>query len=487
MSVTIDPKAEIRILSKNPSLQPYTAANSLALISSSATDFQRDLASLPNIQHGEENSVRWIEAVVKATEHILDGDIFKTILANPDSTWTNRPTYDGKPLTVGKLKPKDSSGIVSGEAAVMKVKARLGLGSIVPIPLWHTGGWITLKAPSNAAIYELNRRIAQEKITLGRQTNGMIFSNTGVYIQSYLINFILAHVYDTTFGTKDTKELKDIILTTDMPSLVWGILCAMYPDGYQLAEPCVAQITKCNHVAEGKVNIARLRVVDTARLSESQMKHMARRNGTHSKEELKKYQEEFKFTKRNADIEGGDGMSIDMTIPTIASFEEVGFNWVDSLVNMVDSAFRVPLKGGDRDEYVTQQGRLASLRQYSHWIHGIQMAEGKDGEVYTDRATIDDIFSDFSADDVIRTSILNSIGTYIEDCTIAVIGYPNIECPSCDLRYGDSLVEPDEKDVGAEPEIIRGENVPEFIPMDLTTTFFTLCEQRIQPSIARAL
>jgi hypothetical protein len=485
MPVIIDPNAEITTLNKNPSQQPLTVNNSLALLSSSATDFQKDIAKLPNIQHGEKDSVHWIESVVKATEHVLNGDVFKRILADPDSTWTNRPTYDDKPLTAGKLKQNDSTGIVSGEAAVMKIKARLGLGSIVPIPLWHTGGWLTLKAPSNASIFELNRRISQEKVTLGRLTNGMIFSNTGVYIQSYLINFILAHVYDTTFGTKDTEELKSIILSTDMPSLVWGIVCAMYPDGYNLVEPCVAQITKCNHVAEGKVNIARLRVVDTSKISEGQMKHMSRRNGTHSAAELEKYQSEFKFAKRNVDIEGGDGMSIDMAIPTIAEFEAVGFNWVDSLVNMVDSAFRVPLKGGDRDQYITEQGRLASLRQYSHWIDAIQMSESKDGDVISDRDTIDTICSDFSADEVIRTSILNSIGTYIEECTIAVIGYPNIECPSCDLRYGDSMVE--SETAGVEDEIVRGDNVPEFIPMDLTTTFFTLCGQRIQPTINKAL
>lgn len=488
MSITIDPDAQPKSIVVNPKGQPIKLNSALALLNSSATDFQSDVGKLPNIQHSDQKSGQeWLTAVVKGLEHLVDGDVFRNRLAEEDSTWTNRPTHDGKPLTLSRLKQKDSSGIVSGEAAVLKVKARLGLGSIVPVPLWHTGGWITLKAPTNAAIFELNRRIAQEKITLGRITNGMIFSNSGVYIQSYLVNFIMAHVYDSTFGTKDSEELKQIILSTDLPSLVWGIVCSMYPDGYDLIEPCVAQITKCNHVTKGKVNIARLRVVDTSKLSESQMKHMSRRTGTHTEAELTKYQEEFKFSSKIVPIDGtGDEpFTMEMRVPTIAQFEQVGFNWVDSLVNMVDSAFRVPLKGGERDQYITEQGRLANLRQYSHWIKEVTMGTGDDSDVINDQDTIDSICSDFSADETIRVSILNSIGSYIEECTIAIIGYPNTECPSCNLRYGDSIKE------GVKPEdidtIVRGENVPEFIPLDLTTTFFTLCGQRINPAINKSL
>lgn len=484
MSVNIDPKAEIKSLRDKPSEKPVTIEEALVLLNANATTIDKDVRKLPNIQQAGPNALLWMEAVSKGVDHLMSGQTFRSRLEDDSSEWTNRPTHDDKPITASRLRAKDSSGIVSGEAAVMKVKARLGLGSIVPIPLWHTGGWVTLKAPSNAAILELNRRIAQEKITLGRVTNGMIFSNSSVYIQSYLVNFILAHVYDTTFGTKDTEELKRIILSTDLPSLVWGIVCTMYPDGYELREPCVAQITKCNHISEGTVNIARLRVVDTSKLSEEQMKHMSKRNATHTAEDIAKYQEGFAFNTRTTEILGGDGIKMTLAVPNVYDFEQVGFNWVDTTVNMVDKAFRIPLKGGERDQYITDQGRLATLRQYSHWIKSIDLGDEESPDVIDDRDTIDSICSDFSAEDTIRTSIMNSIGEYIEECTIAVIGYPNTDCPSCGLRYGDSIKE----GKGDNPdEVIRGEHVPEFIPLDMTTTFFTLCEQRIQSTVSRPL
>lgn len=484
MSVTIHEKSPIKSFRQSDGGE-LSIASALTLLNASATDFQKDIAKLPNVQTGDHSMAVWLEAVGKGMEHLIDGDVFRRRLADPESDWTNRPTHEDKPITPSRLRQGDSAGIVSGEAAILKVKARLGLGSIVPVPLWHTGGWVTFKAPSNASLLELNRRIAAEKITLGRITNGMVFSNTSVYIQSYLINFCLAHIYDTTFGTKDPEQLKKIILTTDLPSLVWGMVCAMYPDGYELREPCVAQPTKCNHVSQGKVNIARLRVVDTSKLTEDQLKHMSKRNAEHTSEDLEKYQAGFKFQSRTVDIDGADGIKMELTVPSLADYEQVGFNWVDTTVQLADQAFRIPLKGGERDQYITDQGRLATLRQYSHWIGKVIIPEGDD-EVSTveDRDTIDGTCSEFSADDVIRTSMMNSIGEYIEDTTITIIGYPNTECPSCDLRYGDHIEEGKE---GAKDAIVRGENVPEFIPLDMTTTFFTLCGQRIQPTVQRAL
>lgn len=486
MSVKIDPKAPVKELRPLGEKSPSTIEEALVLLNSTPKDFEKDLAKLPNMQVGGEGADEWVASVRKGFEHLLNGDVFRGRLADENSDWTNRPTFEDRPITASRLKQGNSTGIVSGEAAVMKVKARLGLGSIMPIPLWHTGGWITLKAPSNASLFELNRRIAQEKITLGRLTNGMVFSNTGIYIQSYLINFILAHVYDTTLGTKDPEELKKIILSTDLPSLVWGMVCTMYPEGYELREPCVAQVTKCNHISSGKVNIARLRVVDTSKLNEAQLKHMSRRNGTHSETELTAYQDAFTFHGKTFEIPGTDGMGIELSVPTLAEFEQVGFNWVDTVVNMVDAAFRVPLKGDARDTYITEQGRLAALRQYSHWITRIDMdINSEDDDEIVDRETIDAICSDFSADNGIRTAVLNGVGNFIEESTIAIIGYPNTECPSCGLQYGDHVKE--SKEEGGEDLVIRGEDIPEFIPLDLTTTFFTLCEQRIQPAVLKPL
>ena len=225
MAVNIDSNSPIKTLHPKPEGAATKNVEALSLLNVSAVDFQKDIQKLPNIQSGNSNSAIWLQAISDGIEHIANGDIFRRRLGDPEADWSNRPVYDGKPITPNRLRHGDSSGVTSGEAAVLKVKARLGLGSIVPIPLWHTGGWITIKAPSNAAILELNRRIAAEKITLGRITNGMVFSNTTIYIQSYLMNFVLAHVYDTTFGTKDPEELKKIILTTDLPSMVWGMVC----------------------------------------------------------------------------------------------------------------------------------------------------------------------------------------------------------------------------------------------------------------------
>ena len=485
MSVTIDENTPIKELRDAPKEGPVTIKEALVLLSTGSKKFDADIAKLPNLQVGDENATVWLDALKLGLKHLMEGDVFKARLAEEEAEWTNRPTYDGRPLTASRLKGATGGGVISGESAILKVKAIMGMGSIIPIPLWHSGFWITLKAPSNASIFELNKRISEEKITLGRMTNGMVFSNTGVYIQSHLVNFILANLYDTNLETKDPQALKELILSTDVPSLIWGILCTMYPDGYELREPCVAQITKCNHVSVGRVNIARLRVVDTNRLTEKQMKHMSRRNSKLTNLEVDSYRNEFEYGTRNVLVDKERSISLNLKVPTVKEFEENGFTWVDGIANMVDQSFRIPLKGNARDQYITDQGRVSALRQYSHWVGSIILGDGEDASVIEDHETIDGVLSEWSADMDIRTAVLNGIGEYVEDTTMAIIGFPNTPCPKCGLRHGDSMVAGENK--GDVDVLVEGEDVQEFIPLDLTTTFFTLCEQRLQPAVQRTL
>ena len=51
--------------------------------------------------------------------------------------------------------------------ALMKVRSIVGRGTLVQIPLWRSGFWITIESPSEAEWIELNRRIGEEKIMFG--------------------------------------------------------------------------------------------------------------------------------------------------------------------------------------------------------------------------------------------------------------------------------------------------------------------------------
>lgn len=489
MSIEIDDKAAIvegrKTLEDGHSLSLEQA---LPLISSTPENFEEEVKKLPNISTNDASAIRWLHYATQGIDHLMKGAVFQAALTNPEADWTNRPTHDGQPIGLQRLGRKSSGGNLSGENAVLKVKSLLGLGTIMHVPLWHTGCWISLKAPSNSSILELNRRIAEEKITLGRQTSGMVFSNTSVYIQSYLVNFILAHIYDTNLETRDPAELKRIILVNDLPTLIWGILCTMYPDGYDLREPCVAALTECTHVSEGKVNISRMRIVDRSRLHEDQLKHMANRNQKRTLEELEKYQELHTHTSRTETVNDDNlptTLEVIIKCPTIDEYEQIGFNWISEIEEMVDKAFSLPAHGKQRDSYITEHGRINRLRQYSHWISEIRVGEGEHATIITDRQTIDTTCGELSQLEVGTNAILGGIGEFIEASAIAVIGYPNAPCPSCGLRYGDHVEKAKEK--GGEDKIVLGTDVPEFVAIDLTTTFFTLTGQRLNPTLTKAL
>jgi len=483
-----DPKLPIKSdVSKSAS--QANATNALNLLKANVDNFTAIINKLPNLGVGGEEVESWGAAVQEAMRHTLSGGVFDDAIKDTGGQWTNRPTFDDKPLTTSRLKGGNKAGNLSGESGLMKVRARLGLGTIMTIPLFHTGGWVTLKAPSNGSILELQRRVSQEKISLGRLTNGMIFSSSSIYIQSYLINFVLGHIYETNLGTNDPNELKQIIKSTDIPSLVLGILCTMYPDGYTLREPCAADPGNCSHIEVSKINLSRIRVTDMSRLSDKQLKEMSKRNVARTEETLKAYSDEFSFKGDviTATHDNGSDINIHLTVPSILEYEESGFKWVDGIVSMVDRAFKVPLKGDERNAYIRDQGRLSNLRQYSHWISKVTIGDLNNDDVesldvITDRDVIDDFMVDLSGIEHVRDAILNGVGAFISETTVSIVGYPNDKCPSCDMRLGD-----EKEGSGTDVVIVRSNDVVPYVPLDLTTTFFTLCSQRVQLAIQTSL
>lgn len=462
----------------------------LPLLNVSPSDLSKLIGNLPKLGLGNDGHHNaWTTLIDKAAEHNLSGEVFVKWLMDETSDWTNKPMHENRPVSISRVRAGKLTGPLSGESAVVKVKASLGLGSIVSVPLWHTGGWISLKGPKNATVLELLRKISEEKITLGRLTNGMIYSNTSVYMQSYLIHFVLNHVYDTNLGTTDPKELRKIILSTDIPSLIWGMLCAMYPDGYDLMEPCVASLGECNHVSTGRVNISRLHVIDRSRIDEKQVSHMSRPAEKLNADKLTAYQNLHKVSTRRVKItdeHAEDPMYVDLTVPTIEKYLDTGFRWVNGIVDAVERSFQRDLRSNDRDNYITDQGRISTLRQYAHWVERIQIGEDDDKELgeIVDPETIDAVFDDLSGDETCRVNLLAGVAEFIDDTTVAIVGYPNTPCPACGLRHGDKKVK---DEVSEEVTIERSENAPEFIPLDISATFFTLSGQRLVKGLSSPL
>jgi len=412
----------------------------------------------------QEELTKYRHAIEQALSHHPVQGMDVSPFGREESYWRQAVDHNGDEISAGR--PRFSnSGKLSGDAALFKVRAAAGLGTIVNVPLWHTGIWLKLKAPSEGTLLELERRIALEKIDLGRSTVGVAFTNASIYVNTYLIDMILNHVYDGTYKDLSPKALKRIIKVTDIPQLVWGMACAIWPNGYKLVQPCVSDPSQCRHLNEAHVNVSKLSWVDNRALSTAQRNLMANRDGNVDDEKLTTYSNEHTAPQTRR-IQITDEMSIGLRVPSIADYEVAGFRWVDGIVRMVDEAFGQSIRGEERNDYISQQGAMSNLRRYSHWIHSIDFTDDTSAD---DRESIDSALDGLTASDEIRKKIVDGVESFIRSSVINAIGIPRYDCPSCGG-------EPGEYDV---PQRLQ-----EIIQLEVNEIFFTLQYMRVTKVLA---
>lgn len=438
----------------------------LSLLNANMAELDKLSENYPNVNSASGDQGRaWLSAYLKGLEHLLAGNSLSDSVSRANSAWRQEVTVDGDKITAGRPRFATKSGgsVISGERAIMKATSVLGLGAVVQIPLWHTGIWVNIKAPSEAALLELERRIANEKISLGRATSGMIFSNSSVYTVSYVVNFVLNHVYDGSVKNITQDALKELIDVRDIPTLVWGLACAIYPNGYNYARPCTTNPSECQYVVEGKINLAKMFWTDNNSLSEWQRRLMSRRNDKFTEEELTRYKQDHTRGGSRV-IVINDNLKIKLKVPTVAEYEQAGFTWIDNIVKLLEGSLGVSLKGQERDDYITDQGKITALRQYSHWVDEIEVGE----DSIQDRETIEVLLGSLSSNDEVYNTFFTEVGKYIDNSTISLIGIPKYKCPVCS---GEQLGD------------IHNELHPDILPIDVVKVFFTLLDQRIYKAL----
>lgn len=448
---------------------PVDIHESVAVIGADHVELAAHAETYRNLDIGRgDPALRWLASVKQGEEHMSRDDAFNSTVRREGAMFRQSiHGEDGEQLAAGRPQfGEPSGGKLVGPQAVMKIKGLLGMGTVARVPLWHSGLWLNFKAPSETDLLELERRIANEKITLGRMTNGGIFSNVSVYLNSFLMNFCLAHVYEATYKQVPALELKKLIRATDLPQMLWGLLCTIYPSGYAYRQPCVNDPTKCLHVVEETLNLNKISWTDDRALTDSQRKHMTQRTAKFTDEQIQKYQDEHRFNERFGSVELHPGLKMILRVPSLEELEQGGFAWVDSVVERADAAFRGDVVGEERNRMITEMGMSTALRQYGQWVHKLVLDDGE--TIIEDRSTIDDTLSTLTAHGDVYEKFFSGIEQFINNSTITVIGVPKINCPKCDKPMTN-----DEK------------RHPHLIALDITNIFFTLLDQRVVKLLGR--
>lgn len=412
-----------------------------------------------------EPSEAWIEAVNEARQLFHRGNALFDSLQRTDGNWRQHVMSGTTRLAASVPKLGDGSNKASAQASIMRIRALTGQGNVINVPLWHSGFWISLKTPTQNALLELDQQIAAGKVELGRVTNGLLFSNDSVMLNNTLINFILRHVYDCSLQDVSPENLKRMILVTDIPTLIYAMASTVWLKGFKYRSPCVLAPERCSHVHEDVLNMGRLFYVDNSMLNEEQTRHMAQRRDKYTVDSVVRYQSLHRYNNPEiTTVNATDILKFKLSVPSIEKYVTSGNLWINGIRSMLQDSFAIDMSERERTTYMIAQGSVTALQQYAHWIDHIAVDNGGEDEVFDDETVIAEMMADFTKDNDLYIALMNAVGKFINDTTVALVAIPAYACDKCEAPQGPVA-----------------EKHPHLIPLEVSRLFFTLLSRRLLP------
>lgn len=435
----------------------------LALPPESEARVREIIDQIPKIDLGKDGSARrWFATLTSSLKNLYDDDSLEGAASRDGAQWRQYLEHAGNKLSIGAIKLGATEGEkLTGNRAVMQIKALMGGGTPRQIPMPHTGMWVTMKAPGDMDTVDLYRRLAEEKIDLGRQTYGLAFSNVSSFFTGAVTNFAFDMVYDHSLRENDV-DLGDVLLVLDLPILAWGAVATMWPNGFNYTRAVLNDSGTKTATRSGTIAINKLFWADNREFSDWQRAHMSQRFGKNmTKDNLKKYRDDFVRIKDRT-VPLNDFVTLELRVPTVNQYLNAGQRWVNGIVTMVDKAFAQPPSDDARNTFINTQGKATNLRQFAGWIKAIHA----NGTIYDDMETIEEALDMLSEMDEVADLYMKEVRKYIEDCTLAMIAIPV-----------------EEGEVPPETEV--NSRYPHLLPIDVFHTFFTLLVQRVEQINAR--
>ena len=409
----------------------------------------------------EEEQLEYLDIVQEALRNHGVTDDKISPFGMDESDWGSRVEHEGR--SIGISRPNAASMTkLTKESAVIKARASADLGTVATVPMWNTGTYISFKAPADIELLHLERSMAQSKVNLGRATSGIMLSATSIYFTMDIVNSALNNVFDTTAPKMGINELKETHLITDIPFIIGGYASAIYPDGYTLLRPCVADPNECNYIAEQEVSIPRMLKVDRSRLNAYQRNHMLDSKKQQTKETIELYQRNHSY--KTTDVITTGDVTYNLAIPTIARYEEWSHRWIQDIVDHTREAFDESISANQRDNYRYQRAGVSGMMQYGHFVKSIYYADT--GTEVTDYDTISEVLTELSGASAFRKNFMAKVKALISQGSISGVGIEAYDCPSCK-----------KKPVNLHPTLNT------IIQLEVAEVFFILMLRRLQNTL----
>jgi len=464
-SITVEQEAPI--LTKNP--HPFDEDKEILILPTDTVERVADYTSkLPNVDYNDEESVNWLEAISEGnTNTRIRGGFFTRRLAKTGSKFRQTVRTDKGQVLAASTPNIGSEGLstLSGTHALIRMRAQMHMGSVLYVPLWHSGFWLALRTPSDSAMVNLFTRIEASKIRFGRSTYGIAFGNSSVFYAQEIFKFAIEHMIECTLKDPTMVRLEEHIKQPDIFSIANALAALHWSRGFQYVRPIFDAGGKERKLIKDLIDIRKTMWVDNSVLTKRQIAMMANRtNASVTDEMLKSYQDEFvNNVPTPIRLSETQKAWIHCRIPSLKDHFNCGQEWVNSIVSMTEEAFAQDISDDARNQRIALQAQASSMRQYSHWINAITISEDPNDlkETVTKREVVDELLSDMASDDELRDNYFRKVREFIDESTFVICAVPAFDKEEIEKTQ-------------------TSRRFPILVPIDPMATFFTLLVQKIR-------
>lgn len=411
--------------------------------------------------------------LMDGSKYTVKDNVYVDSLEENKNDLVNNIQYGDKDINL-RYPPLGTKGEAVGNVAIAKINSLLNIGEVTQVPLWHSGFWVTLKSPTQKALINLDIALTNSQITLGRETNSLIFSNYQVVFNRILVGFILDHISAYTIKLPEDKQLEDFILIQDYYPLILGILSSMYPNGIYNTRGCV-NISKlsddgsplCDYVINSTLDPKKLLWVNRKLLTKNMLEHMSqRRTSSVSVDSVIEYQKSITaLLEKEVDLETENGVSVKIKLgsPTLAEYVDKGELWVNEIITETESLFTETDSIERKNEKIMNMLSSKLLGVYNTYVKELKFTAGQEHVTVKDPSTIEETLATIGIEEKVKVSYFKAISKYITETAIAFVAIPSYICPKCGADHSESREGP----------------FKAFIPLNLVEHFFVLSAFRI--------
>lgn len=418
----------------------------------------------------------WAMAVDDAVYTAINGDYpYLEINKNPDK-WSQFIQYQQYKLTIaprdGTLNKIQGQQNITGKTFLAAARKRHADGGAeVTFPLPHTGIWLAVKPAKDTRWLAFDTERGERRISIGRDTTGLMLSSRAGYEQQDILDFILEHVTYCNVKDYDDETILNQISFLDLPFIIWGFCVANQVAGNPVKIPCLTDPAKCANTVDVMLQLKAMAWYNNDKFTEDQLRHITEYRKDYTVDEVKKYLSSGIFSTPRT-ITLPDGTVVTLRVPTAAHALYCSRRWCENVIAEIDAALaRTGRKDSvpENNRYIHLMRGLeeSHLREYAAWIERIDIPVGASEDelgqgniAWSNSLTdIENWLEEMSDDPDIAKKLYDDIKQYMSDMTMGVIGHPVYVCPECGGGH----------DIDS-PEFAK-QNIDCIVPIDLVKYF----------------